>query len=528
MRLSPHSIALFLLLVLGSLGWVILDDYGISWDEAIQRGHGRVSIDYASEKLGLDRPPLAPQHDLDNYQWSNYGMLYQLIATPLELALGLQDDPFAYYRLRHVLSFALYLVALVCFYRSLQLRWPGRSWYPLMGTAMLVLSPRIFAHAFFNPKDHILLVFYLISTYTLLRLLRYRTWRAFLWHAFATALALNTRLPALLVLAATVGLLVTQQALDRPRGRRGYLMALLYPILSLALMIPFFPYLWQDTLHRLWGALTEMSAFDWGGYNLLFGDRLWATDVPGYYIPAWILITTPLLYLPFLLTGLGLSVVRLVRGLRAGRPWSDYGELCDLTQLGLSVGPILVVIVLHSTLYNGWRHMHFVYPGLVFLGVGGFAYVRERVPRIAPALLAGGLLLAAYRMICGHPHQYVYFNELIQGDPVMARFDMDYWGVGFRDALTHLAETVPEGEVRKVHCNNWPCRDNLQSLPANLRPRLQIESTRKYADYFATNFQDEDKKAAFRHEQRYAEPVVEIAPCGQLSIGIYRVQPLEE
>jgi len=152
------------------LGCWVLDDYGISWDESIQRRHGRVSIDYAAEKLGFDdHLPLEPSWHLEDYQWSNYGMVYQITANLLEQKLGYEDSPYLYYKLRHYLCFVW--LATIFFYRGLRIRFPDRAWYPLLGTLALILSPRIFAHGFFNPKDHILLAFYVISTTTLLRFL---------------------------------------------------------------------------------------------------------------------------------------------------------------------------------------------------------------------------------------------------------------------------------------------------------------------------------------------------------------------
>ena len=526
-RRGHRWIASLFFLLLACTGWTILDDYGISWDEAIQRRHGRVSLDYAAAKLGIEHDKLEPKYDLEDYQWANYGMVYQLSASLLEQRLGIADDRFAYYRLRHRMDFGLFLIALGCFYAMLRLRWPARPWYPLLGTLMLTLSPRIFGHAFFNPKDHLLLVGYLVATFTLLRFLRQRSWSALLLHALATALALNTRLPALLIVAATVAVLVWEQATEKRGGVRNWLFAICYLLLSFAFMVPFFPYLWEDTLSRLGGAFSEMSGFDWGGYNLLFGDRLVPSDVPWYYVPAWILITTPLLYLPFLLSGVALACAATVRALRRGRLWSDFAAEFDFVQFGLSVGPVVVVVLLDSTLYNGWRHLHFVYPGLICLSLTGFTHWRVRYPVAAPAVLALGLTMAGVAMVRYHPHQYVYFNEAIQGKPLAARFDMDYWGVGYRQAFLELAEAVPEGEVRSVYCGDWPCRDNLLALPREARDRLKPAANFGSADFFATNYISQDVGAAERREGKFARPAVLLAPGGHLSIGIYRIIPTE-
>ena len=524
---SWYPYAFFFLWLL--VGLLVLDDYGISWDESIQRRHGRVSIDYAAEKLGVgDYEKLEPKWDLEDYQWQNYGMVYQITANLLELGLGYEDSPYDYYRLRHLINFLLFWVATFYFYRTIRLRWPDREWYPLLGTLALILSPRIFAHAFFNPKDHILLVFYLISTFTLLRLLKDRTWRNLILHAVATGLALNTRLPALLVPLTTVLVLGFELLRDRPTPWRNLQMLAAYFPLSVAVMVPFFPYLWEDTFARLMAAFSEMSSFEWDSIVYLFGDILQAMDLPGYYIPAWILITTPLLYLVFLFTGFYAVLRTTFTSLKEVRFWGTSDEQLDFTQLGLAVGPILVVIILQSTLYNGWRHLHFVYPSLVFLLMVGFHHARLywKRERLVNGVFAVALVTTAIQMVRYHPHQYVYFNEAIHGGPLMMRFDMDYWGVGFREAFLELADQIPEGETRSLKCEVWPCKDNYHALPPAAKAKLKLEGAWHKADYLATNFIWPDSRGKVeRREEHFANPVVELWPGGDLTIGIYELHP---
>lgn len=509
-------------------GLLIVDDYGISWDEAIQRQHGRVSLDYLAERFGgADVDKLEPAFELGTYQWANYGMLYQIPANYLEQWLGWEDSTYHYYWLRHLLCFLLFWVASIYFYRTLRLRFPDQDWYPLLGTAALILSPRIFANAFYNPKDHILLVFYLISCFTLLRLLKHRTWRNLLWHAVATGLALNTRLPAAIVLLATVLLFSWEFLREKPRRLRNLGMMAAYAPASLAVMVCFFPYLWEDTLNRLAGAFTEMSAFDWDSYVWLFGDMLRAMDLPAYYIPAWIAITTPIIYLLFILTGLFAFGHRLVNSLTELRLWRNDDDLLDFTQLGLSVGPILVIVLLGSTLYNGWRHLYFVYPGFVYLMMVGYHYARQhpKRKRIATGVLLLGLVTTAAQVVRYHPHQFVYFNEAIRHPYRMTHFDMDYWGVGFRQAFLQLAEQIPEGETRKVKCQVWPCNDNYYALPAEAKAKLVLEDKWHLADYLAINFHDPNNRNGYLNRLvHFAYPIVEIEPAGHITIGIYNIK----
>ena len=466
------------------LGWLIVDDYGITYDEYVQRRHGHVTVQYVADRFGIDHPPMAT----DGRSFSEYGMIFQIAATLIEVQQGAIDNPYRYYRVRHVLGFLLNALALLFFYRTLRLRWPDRRWYPLLGTALLLLSPRTFAHAFFNPKDHILLVFYVVATFTLVRFLNRRTYGALAWHILASALALNTRFPALAIVGATTGVLLWEQLIHRPGDVRRWWQLALYLPGTFLLMLPFFPYLWIDTGSRFLSTIASMSAYKWDSTVLLFGDTLLGQDLPAYYIPAWIVITVPLVYLLFLFTGLGYVVIGCFRKLRKGRLWTTYSEQLDFVHLGLGVGPIITVIVLGSTLYNGWRHLHFVYPALVFLAITGFEWARRRQPQVAVVAIIGSLLFTAFDMVRMHPVQQTYFNVLIQGENALKRFEMDYWGAGYREALVRLAEQVPAGEVHGVRCQNWICEENIRALPPDAATRLVIEKDWGKANYVATNF----------------------------------------
>ncbi|MBB4077742.1 hypothetical protein GGR28_000343 [Lewinella aquimaris] len=502
------------------VGYLIVDDYGITYDEAVQRRHGHVTVEYVADRFGIDHPPLATE----GKSFSQYGMIYQIVATLAEIELGAIEDPYRYYRIRHVMNYLLFGIALMFFYRTLRLRWPTRRWFPLIGTVVLLLSPRIFAHAFFNPKDHILLVFYLIATYTLLNFLRKRTNRALAFHVLASALALNTRLPAMIILAATVLILVWEQLFEKPNGYRRLVQAAVYLPATLLLMLPFFPYLWVDTGSRLTGAITKMSDYSWDSSVLLFGDYIHAMQLPAYYIPAWIAITTPIVYLAFMFVGIWKSSRESISGVFRGRLWRDFSGQMDFVQLGLSIGPILVVIILNSTLYNGWRHLHFVYPGLVYLLMVGYDTVATRYRKWAMPILAAGIVVTAINMVRMHPQQQVYFNALISGDPILRRFDMDYWGAGYREALVKLADQIPEGETRRVKCQNWPCIDNIRALPPAARAKIINEPQWHLADYVATNFlYPEEREQIGKREVHFAHPVVEIAPRRDISIGIYKI-----
>lgn len=45
-----------------------------------------------------------------------------------------------------------------------------------------------------------------------------------------------------------------------------------------------------------------------------------------------------------------------------------------------------------------------------------------------------------------HPYEYVYYNSLIGGvDGAVRRFETDYWGISFKEAMGYVNSVAPEG-----------------------------------------------------------------------------------
>src|ERR1035438_10247183 len=80
-----------------------------------------------------------------------YGSAFDLGLVTLEHVLRLADSR-SVYLMRHLATFSFFYLGTLAFYWPLR-RQVGDRRLPLLGAVFLVLSPRLFADAFYNPKD---------------------------------------------------------------------------------------------------------------------------------------------------------------------------------------------------------------------------------------------------------------------------------------------------------------------------------------------------------------------------------------
>jgi len=393
----------------------------------------------------------------------------------------------------------------------------------------MILSPRIFADAFYNSKDIIFLSFYIISTYSLVKFLQWPSFKTAFYFALSSALLINTRI--LGVIMPLVGLVfVFARILTEHRNKRvvrSYLLSTSYTLILLFLLtVLFWPYLWENPFARLVESFRTMGHFPWDDPVLYWGKFIPATQLPLHYILSWILITSPLLYSIFFLAG---AVFTISRPLKS--QLDDQG-LIDLLNLVLFFLPVLAVIVLHSTLYDGWRQMFFLYGPFMMLAMAGFEGVLQKLKNLKSGTLSRLVRLALFLaivwtlasvtffMVSNHPNQNVYFN-FIAGKQTTKNFDADYWGLSYRQALEYILE-VDERDSIPVFTVNYPGKANALILKPEQRRRLVYKDLPGEADYWLSNYRfPSEHDRYFRHDWPYDRPLWELMVKKNPIVGAY-------
>lgn len=419
--------------------------YGVTFDEGARHDHGERVLSFLRGELSYaDFAPGPTSRHL-------YGALFDTTAAWIHHLLG--GDVWME---RHYLG-AVFAGIGVLAAGLLALRLAGAA-VGLLTVVLLAFSPVFVGHATNNPKDMPFAALCVVSllAFSLIRSAPpFLTWRRALLVGLALALPLNVRPGAVLYIAYFTGLLTfmaIRARVWRPR-EAGAVLARLALVTAVALTAGtlFWPWAQQNPLVRPFQAVLQASHFAWRGDVLFAGSQIAANELPWTYAPVWIGITTP----PVILLGLVCAAAATFAARKDERLWR-----AGLWTVALA--PIVLVIVRHSTLYDGWRHLLFVYPPLVILAASGWKDVitttwkRPFLSGVTLAALIAGCAEPVMFMVQSHPNEVVYFNALAGGPRgAFKRFELDYWGNSLLQAARWSAGAA-QCTGGRLAVSGWP------------------------------------------------------------------------
>jgi hypothetical protein len=467
------------------LGSFIFRDYGIPWDEEALMMNGKMSYDY----LFRGDPSLF------NYPDRDYGVALEL---PLYIIQNLFSDPLNIFYFRHACIHVLFLVGLWALYKSLLIllsTHPRKYEWALLAVLMMVLSPRIYADSFYNGKDLVLLSITCIHFYTLLRLLKKPNYTNICIHAFVTAFLIDVRIIGIIHLTITLCWFVYLIVVEKGQGLRWLKMSAVYILMTALILYALWPYLYTDPLNRFIEIFKSMGDFRWKFEVLFCGAKVPSDHLPWYYSFVWIGATTPVIYLIFSLAGVFKILLDFFR-----KGLGDRNLLLWMSALVFMLAPILAVIILRSVIYDGWRHLYFIYPFLIVVSIPAFISTFNRLNKIK---WIGGILILClpmlntlYFMVKNHPNQQVYFNEMMPKNSgyLLTHFERDYWGLSYKKAFEIMPQVIPAGyeDTLQVVVENLPGMFNSQFVDPNYKIHVYelqtlSDSMKKTMDYLVTN-----------------------------------------
>ena len=391
-----------------------------------------------------------------------YGGAFTVPLLAIERLFGL-DDSRSIHVFRHLATHLAFLAGGFAGY-LLAFRMFRSRWLALFALALYLLHPRIYAHSFFNPKDVPFLAFFVVSLWLAHR--AFDTCRA---GAFALCGAATGLLTSLRVMGITlIAIVVVARASDllsaRTRNERWRILATiaLFVCGAVGAFLAVMPYLWADPVGRLLDMVAVLSQHPNEAPQRFQGQTVLSTELPPQYLPVWFGITTPPLALLLGAAGIAGLAWRSVTGRDA--LLRNAPLRFELLLAACVVLPALAVVVLESTLYNGWRHMYFLWAPFVLLAVSGLSVLAEAVQRLPlpgnwwPAfsgrraiyfMATLGLGMVVAQMARLHPHLPFYFNELANRaapEELRQRYSMYHMGT-LLSGYAHIFEENPDGAI---------------------------------------------------------------------------------
>ncbi len=508
-------IGLFITLVYFLIHLLIINDYGISWDFHYHLFGGLYHLGQKVPSINDPYPiPFTPP---DPRLATNdpFGPFTQIIpaASYLIFYKNLHLLPFdSAYNLPSVIFGSLGVLVLFLFlYESIN--FPVALFFSIF----LALLPTHFGYLHNNMKDVPNAFAFSLSIYMFWRLVKYQRLKDLFIAVLSFAFAFNIKINSVMVPAvclvwflfkerkAIITVIPTKRSpstvrygtsawrdllrmrvslSDKLRDSstalgmtvKKYKLIILYFVLTpLAALLVWWPF-WRDPI----GKILELPFyFTHNTLNMpvLFLGKIYRSgiNIPWDYPWIYILFTTPIGILVSFLTGLAISLSKLL----------NKNPVYGLLLFWLIV-PLIRYLILNVAAIDGMRHfMEIIYPLSALAGIGFYfickqleiviqklkailfferkreVFQREssrlevsnnkKLPISSITLFAIVILTLVYNLYKFHPYQTSFYNALTGGvKGADGKFDIDFWGTPQREAMLWLNKNAPNGSFIHV------------------------------------------------------------------------------
>ena len=262
--------------------------------------------------------------------------------------------------------------------------------------------------------------------------------------------ALGARVAAWpLVLAIMVGSLTAYAILSKRQGRLSNMRPALGAVISTFPLTLLFlwltnPFARLDLPRWLLDSVVVMREYPMDLIVRVAGSDFATTQLPWWYLPAWLFAQLPLLTLLALLWT-GVCVIAGLAALRWAAPRSQLLVLTPLFIQGLVLP--LAIVGSGSVVYDALRHLLFMFPALTALAAIGVAAL-ERIASDRATMLNVAALSAASAVVIASlwasvrwmPYSYAFINPIAGWNSSERDWELDYWGVSAIEGVRILQQ----------------------------------------------------------------------------------------
>lgn len=477
--------------------------YGISWDEGIQRQLGKATFNYVF-------------HHNDSLQYCHnkeYGIAFELPLYALEKAMRLSDSR-AIFLMRHLITHLFFLISVLFFFLLIDFLYNNKLLAGI-GFLMLLTTPLIYGHSFFNSKDVVFLSMFIICFYVLAIAFHKNNLRWYIILGIALAVLMNIRIMGILLVGGAWLFFLLDFIKfrnDKKARRKVILHGTTVTVIAFGLLVATWPYLYPNPVHNFCDAFNHLSHWHWVGWVLFWGKEYWCLSIPRWYAISWFCFSNPLLYVVLGFFGIVCILIGILRDMR--KFMFDNIQRNHPFYLFCFAEPLLAVFIFHSEIFDAWRHLFFIYPAFLLCAIYGLhLLIKSKMCYAILSLVAVNFIYIASYMISSYPYEYVYFNELItrRYEPQYLRthFEMDYWGTSY----THAFEYILQNDTSKnilvaVSSPSLIGEESCWLLSNADRKKIHLIDDSSQAQYFATYYRYHPQDYPFQKKEVFSIKVM--------------------
>jgi len=480
------------------IGLYIFKDYGISFDEDIQRIMAQNRIEYIQIFISNFFSLLDNEVKNISIILPEHGVTFELPALIIEKIFGFSDTR-SEYLFRHLLIFLTSFIGSFYFFKLVKKRF--NSWkIGLIGVFLLITTPRIFAESFYNSKDIIFMYLFTINTYFAIKFLDNPISSNSFYFALFSGLCIGVRVIGIILPIITFYYLWIR-FLRNDYKKNIRIKILIFFTSFIFFIILFFPSLWENPLKNFIYSLASFRSYDHEFLNFYLGQYVHPKTIHWYYFPLWIFITTPFIVIIIFIYGLVLSLYRIFnRLIRISKNkdlhdlWRGPIEFYDLFFITFIIAPIFLIIVFKSASYSGWRHLYFIYPFIIIIGLVGLRFFYIKMLRINnmriiiffKVIFSFFLIYNIFWLYTNHPFQNNFFNFLA-GDKPHRNYEVDYWGLSNKFVLEKIINEDNRKLINVSMISDTSLSHNINILTEEQKQKVNYVVDIDKSDYIINN-----------------------------------------
>ena len=493
---AKSLVAIFMVAVLLT-GWLTIGGYNAGADQKPEEGILFMNLK-AYAGLILDENESSYMQSLGEADVltdieRDHGAAAMYLLAPFTAMSSLRNDRVAFVRVYRMVVFFMFWLGLVALY-ALTRKITQSRLMGILSVLMLWLSPRFFAESVYNNKDGLSLATMLLALVCGYCFLEHQNWKTILLFGFTNALAINTRISGFFSFGLVGLLYILELTVEKKWSMKAFSYGAAAVVSTVLCFILLTPACWHGHFLDFWQYyLINSSSFTrWHDWTMEAGQvfHTMLRPIPAWYLPAWIAVTTPPIFILAILCGLVSAVALMIRAMRK-KEWPALSVRFRILLGMLILIGYLSVVIGKSNLYNGWRHCYFLYGPMVILAVCALQDLmqgcKSKCLRKSGAFVVGLQMALCVAIIAGtYPYEFAYFNAFAGAHPE-ENWEVDYWGIGAKDAMEKVYAAIGPCTVSDAteytSANAWEqsspeVRENIQTTAYERSDYLLVDVSR--------------------------------------------------